>query len=119
MIQLKLNQLPFPGRLSIRTNPRESLGDLIITPRWNWRTFSKNKHSYTRPNFQIETTSPLGVLDHLHVGASLGGSELEPGTVLTHGWEEHGSSKVMWLSFLRTEIESILLILGVEVYRVL
>ena len=42
-----------------------------------------------------------------------GGFVLEPGTVLGHAWEEHGSSKVTWLSFLRSEIASVLLILGV------
>ena len=59
--------------------------------------------------------TPLGVLDLLHVGSSLGGSGLEPRTISGHGCEERGSSKVIWLSFFTLEIETVLLILGVEV----
>ena len=92
---------------------------MIIIPGWNWRAFSKTNHSYTESDFQIPTTSPLGVLDHLHVGANLVGFELEPRTVLAHGLEECNHSKVILLSFPGLEIESVLLILGVELCRVL
>ena len=50
--------------------------------------------------FQIREASPLGALDNLHVGASSGGSILEPGMVLGHDWEERGSSQVIWSSKL-------------------
>ena len=59
------------------------------------------------------TASPLGVLDHLHVGSSSGGSRLEPGMVPGHGWEEHGSAKFIWLSDLRSDLARVLLILCV------
>ena len=59
------------------------------------------------------------VLDHLHVWANSQGYELEPGTILRHGWVENGSSKVIWLSLLSSEIEGVLLVMHVEVCRVL
>jgi len=55
----------------------------------------------------------------LHVGASLGGSDLEPGIVSSQCWEEHGSSEVIQLPLIRLEIECVLLILCVEVYKVI
>ena len=42
-----------------------------------------------------------------------GESVLEPRMVIGHGWEECGSSKVIWLSVLKLEIDRVLLILGV------
>ena len=38
--------------------------------------------------------------------SSSGGSGLEPGTVPGHGWEERGSSQVIWSS--KSEVRSIL-----------
>ena len=78
----------------------------------DWRSISKTKHSYTEPEFQTITNSPLGVLDLLHVGALLGGSNLESRMVLGHGWEERGSSKVIRLSFLRSKVKSVFINFG-------
>ena len=57
---------------------------------------------FPKPNILIQklilkqaTSSPLGFLDHLHVGATSRGSKLELGMVMGHGWEECGSSKVI------------------------
>ena len=47
---------------------------------------------------EIGQSLPLGSLSYLHVGTSLGGSELKPKTVLGHGWVGCGSSQVIWLS---------------------
>ena len=38
--------------------------------------------------------------------SALGGSRLEPGMVWDHGWEERGSSQVIWSSKL--EVRSVL-----------
>ena len=86
---------------------------MIIIPGWNWRAFSKTKHSYTYPKFQTTIASPLGVLDHLHLGASSGVSELELGMIPGHDWEECGSYKVIWLSDLKSEVARVLTIMCV------
>ena len=66
--------------------------------------FPKESNLIQNLIFQIREASPLGALDYLHVGTSLGGFGLEPGMVLGHGWEERGSSKVIRLTDLRSEI---------------
>ena len=72
----------------------------------------KKQNSYINPDYLISINPHLGVLDHFHVEASLGGSRLEPEMVPGHGWVEHGSFKFIWLSFLRSQIASVLLIIG-------
>ena len=48
-----------------------------MIPRWDWRAFSKPRiFNNTKPDFQTTATSPLRFIDLLHVGASLGGSNL-------------------------------------------
>ena len=86
---------------------------MIIILEWIERVFSKNKHSYTEPNFPNINNPPLRVLDHFHVGTNSGGPILELGTLPSHGWDERGSSKVIRLLVLRSEIVRVLLILGV------
>ena len=67
----------------------------------NWKSISpKTSILIQSLIFQTAATSPLGVLDHLHVGASSEGSKLEPRTVPGHGWEERGSSKFILLTDL-------------------
>ena len=55
----------------------------------------------------------------MHVGASLGGSDLEPGIVSSQCWEERGTYEVIQLPLIRLEIECVLLILCVEVCKVI
>ena len=69
--------------------------DLIIIPKKFWREFPKANILIQSLIFRIRVAPPLGVLDHLHVVANLGGSRLELGTVPGHGLEERGSSKVI------------------------
>ena len=77
------------------------------------------KQSDSELEFQIVESLPLGALDYLHVGTSLGGSRLKPGTVPGHGWVECGSSQVIRLTNTRSELSKFLLILCILVCRVL
>ena len=49
---------------------------------------------------------PSRSLDYLHVGTSSGRSGLKPRTIVGHGWEECGSSQVIWSS--KSEARSVL-----------
>ena len=72
--------------MSIKTQAKRRLGDMIIIPKYFWRTFPKSSIVIQSLVFQTVVASPLGVLDHLHVGASSGRSRLELGIVPGHGW---------------------------------
>ena len=64
----------------------------------SWRNFSYDEKK-TDSESEYEIRNPtLGALSYLHVGVQLGKNGLEPGILPGHGWEERGSSQVIWSS---------------------
>ena len=63
--------------------------------------------------FHIEEALPLGALDYLQVGTNSGGPRLKSGIVLGNCWVECGSSQVIQLTDLRSDLSKFLLILCV------
>ena len=81
--------------------------------------FQKQSNLVQNLIFQIGEALPLGALDYLHVRTSSVGSRIKPGKVMGHGWVERGSSQVIRLIDLRSELSMFLLILCAWVCRVL
>ena len=99
--------------LSIKTRAKERLRDLLNFHNSTWlflREFLENIFPMKKNENWFRTWYPrygsltLGALSYLHVGTSLGGSVLKPGTISGHGWVEHSSSQMIQSS--NTEVKS-------------
>ena len=78
----------------------------------SWRTFfPRGKANWYRTCYPIQGSLTVGALSYLHVGTNSRGFGMKPGMVSGHGWVEHGSSQVIQLTDLRSELSNFLLIL--------
>ena len=90
--------------MSIKTQAKGRLRDLIIIHNNFGEHFQKQSNLVQNLIFQIGEALPLGALDYLHIGTRSRGCGLKAGTVLGHHWEEHGSSQFFQLIDMRSEL---------------